>query len=128
MIAGVYMMYDGPVLSHGQYLGTVTLCSIFSILVLSVKACVFTVSSQLETEGSSSLSNERVLLKKSWGMNVLFLSSIVFALGHTVIAYRMSCRARRKLMFNRIDPGSVRFLCNIEITRSLRWQFLPFNL
>ncbi|XP_076933033.1 uncharacterized protein LOC143598782 [Bidens hawaiensis] len=100
------MIYDG------QYLGTVTLCSIISILVLSVKACVFTVNSQFEAENSSSLSNQRLHLKKSWGMNVLFLSSVVFALGHTVIAYRTSCRARRKLMFNRVDPGSA-FLSKI---------------
>lgn len=104
------MMYDGPVLSHGQYLGTVTLCSMISILVLSVKACVFTVNSQLEAEASSPFSKERLHSKKSWGMNVLFLSSVVFALGHTVIAYRTSCRARRKLMFNRIDPDSVCFV------------------
>lgn len=107
------MMYDGPVLSHGQYLGTVTLCSIFSVLVLSVKACVFTVNSQLEAEASSSLSKQRLHLKRSWGMHVLFLSSVVFALGHTVIAYRTSCRARRKLMFNRVDPESVRYNNNL---------------
>ncbi|MFS7909700.1 putative hydrolase [Helianthus anomalus] len=109
VITCVYMMYDGPVISHTQYLGTVTLCSIFSIIVLSVKACVFSVNSQFEAENSSSLIKQRLHMKKSWGMNVLFLSSVVFALGHTVIAYRTSCRARRKLMFNRIDPDSVFF-------------------
>lgn len=107
IITCVYMICDGPVLSHGQYLGTVTLCSAFSILLLSVKVCVFTVSSQLEAEASSSPSRQRLHLKKSWGMPVLFLSSVVFALGHTVIAYRASCRARRKLMLHRIDPESV---------------------
>nr|XP_043635912.1 uncharacterized protein LOC122607056 [Erigeron canadensis] len=107
VITCVYMMYEGPLFSHGQYLGTVTLCSIFSILVLSVKACVFSVNSQHEADASSSLSNQRVFQKKSWGMNVLYLSSVVFALGHTVIAYRTSCRARRKLMFNRVGPDSV---------------------
>ncbi|KAL4559947.1 hypothetical protein LXL04_032093 [Taraxacum kok-saghyz] len=112
IITCVYMMYDGPVLTHGQYLGTVTLCSIFSILVLSIKACVFTVNSQIEAEASSSLTIQRLHLKRSWGMHVLFLSSVVFALGHTVIAYRTSCRARRKLMFNRVDPESV-FLSQI---------------
>ncbi|XP_035845587.1 uncharacterized protein LOC110935643 [Helianthus annuus] len=101
IIICVYMMYDG------QYLGTVTLCSIISILVLSFKACVFTVNSHFEAESSSSLSKQRLHLKISWGMNVLFLSSVVFALGHTVVAYRTSCRARRKLMFNRVDPDSV---------------------
>ncbi|KAL8189293.1 hypothetical protein R6Q57_028859 [Mikania cordata] len=107
VITCVYMICDGPVLSHGQYLGTVTLCSTFSILLLSVKVCIFTVNSQLEAEASTSPSRQRLHLKKSWGMPVLFLSSVVFALGHIVIAYRASCRARRKLMLHRIDPESV---------------------
>ncbi|KAJ0008158.1 hypothetical protein Pint_30020 [Pistacia integerrima] len=103
----VYSMCDAPALSHGPYLGTVTLCSFVSILLLSVKACLFTVNSQLEAEASSSLSRQRLHLKKSWGMPVLFLSSVVFALGHTVVAYRTSCRARRKLLFHRVDPEAV---------------------
>ncbi|CAN4088902.1 unnamed protein product [Withania somnifera] len=40
-------------------------------------------------------------------MPVLFLSSIVFAVGHIVVAYRTSRRARRKLLFHRIDPEAV---------------------
>jgi len=86
----------------------VTLCSFSSIILLSVKACLFTVNSQIEAEASLvSLKRQRLHLKKSWGMPVLFLSSVVFALGHTVVAYRTSCRARRKLLFHRIDPESV---------------------
>lgn len=107
IITCVYSMCDGPSLSHGPYLGTVTLCSFTSILVLSVKVCVFTVNSQIEAEASSSLSRQKLHLKKSWGMPVLFLSSVVFALGHTVVAYRTSCRARRKLLFHRVDPEAV---------------------
>lgn len=107
MTTGVYSMCDGPALSHGPYLGTVTLSSSFSIVLLSVKACVFSVNSQIEAEASSSLSRQRLHLKKSWGMPVLFLSSVVFALGHTVVAYRTSCRARRKLLFHRVDPETV---------------------
>ncbi|KAA3457195.1 Epoxide hydrolase-like protein [Gossypium australe] len=103
---GVYSMCDGPALSHGPYLGTVALCSFVSILVLSVKACVFTVNSQIVAEASSgySLARQRLHFKKSWGMPVLFLSSVVFALGHIVVAYRTCCRARRKLLFHRVDP------------------------
>ncbi|KAK3219614.1 hypothetical protein Dsin_013584 [Dipteronia sinensis] len=107
IITCVYSMCDAPGLSYGPYLGTVTLSSFVSILLLSVKVCVFTVNSQLEAEASSSLSRQRLHLKKSWGMPVLFLSSVVFALGHTVVAYRTSCRARRKLLFHRVDPEAV---------------------
>ncbi|CAF2141065.1 BnaA02g19850D [Brassica napus] len=104
----VYSLSDGPALSHGPYLGTVSLCSVVSIVLLSVKACIFTANSQLNAEASISPSRQRLHLKKSWGMPVLFLSSVVFALGHTVVAYRTSCRARRKLLFHRaVDPEAV---------------------
>ncbi|KFK42427.1 hypothetical protein AALP_AA2G254700 [Arabis alpina] len=106
LVICVYSLSDGPALSHGPYLGTVSLCSVVSIVLLSVKACVFTANSQLEAS-SSSPSRQRLHLKKSWGMPVLFLSSVVFALGHTVVAYRTSCRARRKLMYHRVDPEAV---------------------
>ncbi|XP_057772736.1 uncharacterized protein LOC130992204 [Salvia miltiorrhiza] len=106
VIICVYTMCDGPALSHGPYLGTVTICSFVSILVLSIKACVFTVHAQLEGVASASLSRKRLHLKKSWGMPVLFLSSVVFALGHIVVAYRTSCKARRKFSFHR-DPEAV---------------------
>ncbi|KAL4387846.1 hypothetical protein GQ457_09G007740 [Hibiscus cannabinus] len=105
IITCVYSLCDGPALSHGPYVGTVTLCSFVSILVLSIKACVFTVNSGIEAETSSA--SQRLHWKKPWGMPVLFLSSVVFALGHTVIAYRTSCRARRKLLFHRVDPEAV---------------------
>ncbi|KAB5563958.1 hypothetical protein DKX38_004012 [Salix brachista] len=124
LIICVYSMCDAPALSHGPYLGTVTLCSAVSIMLLSVKTCVFTVTSQIEAEAStSSISRQKLHLKKSWGMPVLFLSSVVFALGHTVVAYRTSCRARRKLMFHRVDPEAVLscksvFSCYQKVPRS----------
>lgn len=126
-ITGVYSMCDGPALSHGPYLGTVTLCSFISILLLSVKACVFTANSQLEAEASSSLSRQKLHLKKSWGMPVLFLSSVVFALGHTVVAYRTSCRARRKLMYHRVDPEAVSPLFVLFVP-SVLWSISCFTL
>ncbi|KAK9690334.1 hypothetical protein RND81_09G120600 [Saponaria officinalis] len=107
LITCVYSFCDAAALSHGPYLGIVTLCSISSILLLSVKACVFSVNSQMEADASHSLSRRILHLKKSWGMPVLFLSSVVFALGHMVIAYRTSCKARRKLLFHRVDPETV---------------------
>ncbi|EOA33527.1 hypothetical protein CARUB_v10019931mg [Capsella rubella] len=103
----VYSLSDAPALSHGPYLGTVSMCSVVSIILLSVKACVFTANSQLNAEASSSPSRQRLHLNKSWGMPVLFLSSVVFSLGHMVVAYRTSCRARRKLLYHRVDPEAV---------------------
>ncbi|KAF8393280.1 hypothetical protein HHK36_021521 [Tetracentron sinense] len=107
-ITCVYSLCDSPGLSHGPYLGTVTLCSFGSILVLSIKACVFTSNFEIEAEASSFPAKQKLLhLKKSWGMPIFFLSSVVFALGHLVIAYRTSCRARRKLLFHGVDPEAV---------------------
>lgn len=95
----MYSLSDSAALSHGPYLGTVSMCSLVSIILLSVKACVFTAEA----------SRKRIQLNKSWGMPVLFLSSVVFALGHMVVAYRTSCRARRKLLYHRVDPEAVSF-------------------
>lgn len=107
MRTGVYSFCDGQALSHGPYLGTVTFCSLVSIVLLSFKACVFTVNSQLEDAAYASLSRKRLHLKKSWGMPVLFLSSVVFALGHIVVAYQTRCKARRKLILHHVDPEAV---------------------
>ncbi|KAK9671704.1 hypothetical protein RND81_12G048900 [Saponaria officinalis] len=106
-ITCVYSFCDTPALSHGPYLGIVTLCSISSILLLSVKACIFSVNSQMEADASHSLSRRIIHLKKSWGMPVLFLSSVVFALGHMVMAYRISCKAWREMLFHRVEQETV---------------------
>lgn len=121
-------MCDGPALSHGPYLATVTFCSIISVILLSIKACVFSVNSYLEIEASSSISRQKLHLKKSWGMPVLFLSSVVFAIGHTVVAYRTSCRARRKLLFHRVDPEAVSCYVFPLLVSFISWIHLVHSL
>lgn len=78
------------------------LASFGGILILLVKACVFTVNSHLEAKV--------YYLKISWEMPVLLLSSAVFGLAHVVAAYRKSCGARRKLMYHKIDQEAVKTL------------------
>ncbi|CAN6456219.1 unnamed protein product [Victoria cruziana] len=109
IITSVYSFCDAPGLSHGPYLGTATFCSLSSILILSVKACLFQgiPEGDLSSIPTASSMQRKLHLKQSWGMPVLFMSSVVFALGHVVVAYRASCRARRKLLFHRADPESV---------------------
>lgn len=120
-------MCDGPALSHGPYLGTATFCSVMSIILLSVKASVFSGNSYLEAEASSYIPKQKLHLNKSWGMPVLFISSIVFAVGHIVVAYRTSCRARRKLLFHRIDPEAVsRYVFPLVVTLT-SWTHLIVN-
>ncbi|KAJ3685283.1 hypothetical protein LUZ61_014447 [Rhynchospora tenuis] len=112
IITCVYTLCDGPGLSHGPYLGTVTFCALISVLVLSIKACLYAPYplSDIGPQAPPSLPSHRLHMRKAWGMPVLFLSSLVFALGHVVVAYRTSCRARKKLLFHRSDPEAVR-LC-----------------
>ncbi|KAK1306698.1 hypothetical protein QJS10_CPA10g00450 [Acorus calamus] len=107
IITCVYFLCDWPGISHGSYLGTATLCSFVSVLALLVKACVYAPVLEIEPEASPSPMRHNIHLNKSWEMPALFLSSLVFALGHVVVAYRTSCRARRKLLFHRIDPEAV---------------------
>lgn len=100
-------MCDTSGLSHGPYLGTTTFCSLASLLILLMKACVYTPAQDIGPELSPSLADHKLNMKMLWGMPALFLSSLIFALGHFVVAYRTSCRARRKLLIHRIDPESV---------------------
>ncbi|RWR73283.1 putative hydrolase/acyltransferase alpha/beta hydrolase superfamily [Cinnamomum micranthum f. kanehirae] len=74
------------------------------VLSLQFSSYIFSASLELEPETTPSLARQKLHLKKSWRMPVLFLSSLVFALGHVVVAYRTSCRAGRKLQFHRVDP------------------------
>ncbi|BAD68190.1 alpha/beta hydrolase-like [Oryza sativa Japonica Group] len=107
VITCVYLMSDASGLSHGPYLGTATCCSLASLLILLIKASVYSPAQEIGPELSPSLADHKLSLKKLSGMPVLFLSSLVFALGHVVVAYRTSCRARRKLLIHGIDPESI---------------------
>lgn len=44
---------------------------------------------------------------RSRGMPALFISSLIFSLGHAMVAYLTSCKGRRKLQFHQIDPEAV---------------------
>ncbi|MQL91377.1 hypothetical protein Taro_023989 [Colocasia esculenta] len=55
MITCVYSLCDGPGISHGPYLGTVTLCSLGSLIILSAKAFVFAPVLEMESEDTSPL-------------------------------------------------------------------------
>ncbi|GJN18228.1 hypothetical protein PR202_gb05368 [Eleusine coracana subsp. coracana] len=107
VITCVYIMSDTSGLSHGPYLGTTTFCSLASLLILIIKASVYSPVHDIGPELSPSLADHKQNLKKLWGMPVLFLSSLVFALGHVIVAYRTSCQARRKLLIHHIDSESI---------------------
>lgn len=96
--AGVYSLCDGPRLSRGPYLTTVTICSISSLIFVSIKASYV-------LEGLSYNNYEQSYVR---AMEIgLFMCSWILAIGHIVVAYRTSCRERRKLLVYKIDIEAV---------------------
>ncbi|OAY46246.1 uncharacterized protein LOC110618623 [Manihot esculenta] len=96
VIICVYSFCDGPRLSRGPYLGITTICSVLSLIYVSLKApYVFSVSSFERGEYAKFMEI------------CLFLSSWVLAIAHIVAAYRTSCRERRKLLVYKIDIEAV---------------------
>ncbi|MED6192289.1 hypothetical protein PIB30_008814 [Stylosanthes scabra] len=95
----VYSLCDGPRLSNGPYLGVTTVCSVFSLMFVSLKA-VYIFGNGTTT---STIDHDYV---RSFEI-ALFVCSYVFAVGHVVVAYRTSCRERRKLLVYKIDIESI---------------------
>nr|DAD26721.1 TPA_asm: hypothetical protein HUJ06_028189 [Nelumbo nucifera] len=94
VIICVYSFCDGPRLSRGPYLGITTLCSLLSLVVVSIKA-----SFVFAAPGSQGYLRAAEV--------ALFTCSLALAIGHVVVAYRISCRERRKLLVYKIDIEAV---------------------
>lgn len=99
VFVGVYSLCDGPRLSRGPYLTTATICSISSLIYVSLKASYvfdglrYNNYQQQGYVGAMEIS--------------LFMCSWILAIGHIVVAYRTSCRERRKLLVYKIDIEAV---------------------
>ena len=98
-VTGVYGLCDGPKLSRGPYLTITMICSICSLIYVSFKAAVV-FGEPVVGDGGGKFRTEEV---------ALFVCSWVLAIGHIVVAYRTSCRERRKLLVFKIDIESVSF-------------------
>ncbi|KAK9159065.1 hypothetical protein Scep_005639 [Stephania cephalantha] len=110
IILCVYCLCDGPKLSSWPYLGITTVCSVSSLVYVSLKGSyVFGVHAR-----------ERVGVRvRPIEIEIaLFMCSLVLAVGHVVVAYRTSCRERRKLLIYKID---------IEAVSACRKGFLSYN-
>lgn len=90
---GVYSLCDGPRLSRGPYLGITTICSVLSLFFVSFKAVYVFGNGSGYVGGAPEFA--------------LFLCSSALAVGHVVVAYRTSCRERRKLLVYKIDIEAV---------------------
>lgn len=104
IIICAYYVCDVYYLSYGPYLATNVICTLASVVILLVKVCLFSFS---DASGSLPPAARSPRFKQSWGMPAMFLSSMVLALGHIVVAYRTQCQARRRLNFQWIDPEAL---------------------
>ncbi|XP_022887218.1 uncharacterized protein LOC111403083 isoform X2 [Olea europaea var. sylvestris] len=99
IILCVYSFCDGPRLSRGPYLGIATICSVLSLAFVSLKAAyVFSDGSSINRRGNGYSRAVEV---------TLFACSFGLAIGHVIVAYRTSCRERRKLLIYKIDIEAV---------------------
>ncbi|KAK8495331.1 hypothetical protein V6N13_092171 [Hibiscus sabdariffa] len=104
VIICVYSFCDGPRLSRGPYLGITMICSVSSLIFVSFKASfVFDSSVAREGEGSNVTAIE----------TALFVCSFAFAIAHMVVAYRTSCKERRKLLVYKIDIEAISACKNV---------------
>ncbi|XVF24119.1 hypothetical protein REPUB_Repub13aG0099800 [Reevesia pubescens] len=97
VIICVYSFCDGPKLSRGPYLGITMICSVSSLIFVTLKAS-FVFSSSIPREGYVTAAE-----------TALFICSLALAIAHMIVAYRTSCRERRKLLVYKIDIESVSF-------------------
>ncbi|KAL7108830.1 hypothetical protein ACP275_06G137900 [Erythranthe tilingii] len=98
IILCVYSLCDGPKLSRGPYLAVATVCSAASLVFVSLKApYIFIISGG---DGDNSAYGKTMEA-------AVFVSSLGLAIGHVAVAYRTSCRERRKLLVYKIDIEAV---------------------
>ncbi|KAI3888647.1 hypothetical protein MKW92_002105 [Papaver armeniacum] len=98
IILCVYCLCDGPGLTRGPYLAITTICSVSSLAFVSLKASYAFCVPFVNSGGGGGGHYIRA---------ALIMSSIVLAIGHIVVAYRTSCRERRKLLLYKIDIEAV---------------------
>ncbi|KAJ3689653.1 hypothetical protein LUZ61_018817 [Rhynchospora tenuis] len=105
LILCVYAICDG----RGAYLGVTTLCSLASagyVFAKGVAMFGFAGASSGAADLWWRLNSDR--RDEMAAVEALFLTSLSLALAHIVVAYRTSCRERRKLMVYRIDIEAVK--------------------
>ncbi|XP_010535243.1 PREDICTED: uncharacterized protein LOC104810574 [Tarenaya hassleriana] len=102
VILCVYGFCDGPMLSRGPYLTITMICSILSLIYVSLKAAFVFGEPAAEVSGGGGGGGYFRAAEVA-----LFVSSSVLAVGHIIVAYRTSCRERRKLLVFKIDIEAV---------------------
>ncbi|KAG7574310.1 hypothetical protein ISN44_As09g025050 [Arabidopsis suecica] len=104
VILCVYGLCDGPKLSRGPYLTITMICSVSSLAYVSLKAAFVFGEPSIGDGGGNYFRAAEV---------ALFLCSSVLAIGHIIVAYRTSCRERKKLLVFKIDIEAVSACKNV---------------
>ncbi|WOK91970.1 hypothetical protein Cni_G00661 [Canna indica] len=97
LILCVFLLCDG---SRRLYLAITAFCS--SASVVYVLAKLFSMSSAAAASPRQALADAAALIEAT------FLASLAMAIAHVMVAYRISCRERRKLLVYRIDVEAVK--------------------
>ncbi|MQL89672.1 hypothetical protein Taro_022238 [Colocasia esculenta] len=114
VIICVYCLCQGPALCRWPYLGLTVLCSLSSATFVFVKASPAGLG-RWHGAAAASGGGEEFMRRQGLASGALFLSSWVLAVAHMVVAYRTSCRERRRLLVYRIDLEAVSpSLLNLE--------------
>ncbi|URD99282.1 hydrolase, alpha beta fold family protein [Musa troglodytarum] len=101
LILCAFLVCDG---SRGVYLGITVFCSSLSMAYVLLKAF-----SMYSVVGAPRPILAIASRKDAAVIQALFLGSLALAIAHIAVAYRTSCRERRKLLVYRIDVEAVCF-------------------
>ncbi|THU73559.1 hypothetical protein C4D60_Mb04t24140 [Musa balbisiana] len=101
LILCAFLVCDG---SRGVYLGITVFCSSASMAYVLVKAF-----SMYSVVGAPRPILAIAAAKDAAVIQALFFGSLALAIAHMAVAYRTSCRERRKLLVYRIDVEAVCF-------------------
>ncbi|KAJ6828958.1 uncharacterized protein M6B38_359130 [Iris pallida] len=101
LILCAYMIWEG----RGPYLGIATVCSFGSVGFVSAKAAMMLGAETTAAQGRHLLA---VGGTEAAGVEAMFSCSLGLAVAHVIVAYRTSCRERRKLLVYKIDIEAVK--------------------
>ena len=115
---GVYSICGIPRLTYGPYVSTTAICAALSALILGLKAIIWTDHHlgmfHMNPRASLDVFNHMnpttpdiVRMPHAWGIYSLFSCSMVLALSHMMVAYKVKCQAQKKMHLYKLDPEAV---------------------
>ncbi|MCO5549117.1 hypothetical protein L7F22_002583 [Adiantum nelumboides] len=103
----VYTLCGVPSLTYEPYFSATAICGGVSAFMLVLKTCIFFHHQDIGILQVKRASVNALHMKQSGLVVSLFSCSLVLALVHIVVAYKVKCQAQRKMHIHRIDPEAV---------------------